>query len=635
MKVQRIKIGDWRNFKNIDISVPEQAPLICLVGSNGTGKSHIFELITACAVRTGLSAGADIPRGDPFADLIRDFAVTFHFPAGIIAALDSPFADPSTYVAWDRTLTVHGTTSRLEAGGISDQVQSVDFAHAAASLIRSSESVHCLALDADRSFPKTTIQPHEFADTFNDHWTQRSWTKGRAMQTTRSMYEEWTKYFLSNEGKSANDFHKDSRTAAENGQPQPAFVDVFATYKASLRKVMPHLVFAGVETSQKTIEFDTAGRRLGFDQLSGGEREIAFLVGQIDRFGLKDGLFLIDEPELHLNPELVRTWVNYLTSTVENGQVWLATHSLEAVEAAGENSTILIERDETSRTVSRATLLGNQPVLAALAKAVGSPAFSIASGRFVYIEGKEALGERDRFERVIGRVSGTQYIEAGSCNEVINRIKSIRSLAEASGQHIRTTGIIDLDWRDRTTASSLAATGLIVLPVHQIENFFIHPPSLEKVAEALGQTDFDVTAELQRASDARSGGWIMQYALYDQRELSDVAPAAWTAAYGLDWSNIADTPESALDLIVKLSGHDADTQKILHRRLVACAKVYGRKRATDDLWKVCEGKEVAKTVAASLGLRDAAALERAVIRQWSEWAAPIELCRLRTSLAAV
>ena len=79
--------------------------------------------------------------------------------------------------------------------------------------------------------------------------------------------------------------------------------------------------------------FDTTGLELSFHQLSGGEREIAFLVGQIDRFRLREGIFLIDEPELHLNADLIRAWVSYLTSTVSVGQIWLATHSLEAVEA--------------------------------------------------------------------------------------------------------------------------------------------------------------------------------------------------------------------------------------------------------------------------------------------------------------
>src|SRR5690606_403712 len=97
----------------------------------------------------------------------------------------------------------------------------------------------------------------------------------------------------------------------------------------------------------------------------------------IDRFGLKQGLFLLDEPELHLNADLIRNWVTYLTGTVESGQVWLATHSLEAVEAAGQVATFVLERNEQTRRVDRLSRLDTRPVLSALSRAVGTPAFSI------------------------------------------------------------------------------------------------------------------------------------------------------------------------------------------------------------------------------------------------------------------
>jgi predicted ATPase len=57
--------------------------------------------------------------------------------------------------------------------------------------------------------------------------------------------------------------------------------------------------------------FDSSGVHLPFAELSDGEREIAFLVGQIERFKLRRGLLPIDEPELHLNPDLLRTWLQF------------------------------------------------------------------------------------------------------------------------------------------------------------------------------------------------------------------------------------------------------------------------------------------------------------------------------------
>jgi predicted ATPase len=138
------------------------------------------------------------------------------------------------------------------------------------------------------------------------------------------------------------------------------------------------VIFTGVESKGRTLLFDTTGLELSFSQLSGGEREIAFLIGQIDRFGLRQGLFLLDEPELHLNADLIRAWVAYLTGSVQTGQIWLATHSLEAVEAAGQEATFVLERNEDTKRVDTLARLDTRPVLSVLSRAVGTPAFSIS-----------------------------------------------------------------------------------------------------------------------------------------------------------------------------------------------------------------------------------------------------------------
>jgi len=88
---------------------------------------------------------------------------------------------------------------------------------------------------------------------------------------------------------------------------------------------------------------------------------------------------LVDEPELHLNPDLLRIWLAFLRDTILDGQVWFATHSLEAVEIAGPESTFVFERDQGTRLVSNPRILSGRPVLSALSAAIGSPAFSCRS----------------------------------------------------------------------------------------------------------------------------------------------------------------------------------------------------------------------------------------------------------------
>ena len=225
------------------------------------------------------------------------------------------------------------------------------------------------------------------------------------------------------------------RLARANEQPEPSFVDPFLNYRDRLRKVLPHLQFLGIQSSgpERTVRFDSAGLELNFSQLSGGEREIAFLTGQIDRFRLQHGLMLVDEPELHLNPDLLRIWLAFLRDTILDGQVWFATHSLEAVEIAGPDSTFVFERDQGTRLVSNPRILSGRPVLSALSAAIGSPAFSLSKLHFVFIEGDRQSRERERFYSVCGLPERNRFLEAGGCEEVVRRFGMVRELAARRG----------------------------------------------------------------------------------------------------------------------------------------------------------------------------------------------------------
>ena len=75
MQIQSLTVGSWRNLEGIHIDVPLDAPLICLVGENGTGKSNLLELLSAVAARLGLSPGVQNNRGDPLGEP-HDIAAT-------------------------------------------------------------------------------------------------------------------------------------------------------------------------------------------------------------------------------------------------------------------------------------------------------------------------------------------------------------------------------------------------------------------------------------------------------------------------------------------------------------------------------------------------------------------------------
>lgn len=644
MRIRSIAIDRWRHLSNIRLHLDDDAALVCIVGANGTGKSHLLELVAACAHRLGLSQGVDIPRGDPFSDE-HELSLQFYLAPGVSSAVDEGLSSHVDFASWDRTLTIQSvrgpgrSSTRIDAGGIPSERQE-QFARDIVQRLNSSQSVHFLSLDADRAYPKKNVNINEIAQAYETDWAGAEYTRGRSFRSTTTLYDEWLKYFLAQENQSGSKLMQEMRRAKKSGAKPPVFTDHFEAYATALQKVLPQLVFTGVDSKQRTLLFDTTGLHLTFNQLSGGEREIAFLIGQMDRFGLRHGLLLIDEPELHLNADLIRTWVSYLQGTVETGQIWLATHSLEAVEAAGQKATFVLERNESTRKVDRLARLDTRPVLSALSRAVGTPAFSISQLRFIFVEGEEGVGERERFHRLAGAPQNVRFMECGSCNEVVRRVLNTKALAKEAEAGIRIGGVVDRDFRsDGEVAALIAQSNVLVLGTHEIENMFLHPPTL---AHLLEQNGLDATSPkdlIRNAADGRAGAWIFQYALASRnaKSLPELPPSAKDRAKSLSWQDFTTDREQTISALTVASGFDQFNQAKLAAILDVAVEAYERRRTEDDFWKKCEGKQILNTIARHCGFADSAALSQAAFAVWrsTRVAIPEALVELRAYVSGL
>ena len=463
MRIQRISIAHWRHFENLSFEIPNESPIVCLVGSNGSGKSQLFELIGAAANRIGLTPGSESTRGNPFAE-DAEFEIDFQITPNVIPRIEVLNQPENSlheaYSTWDRRLLLrhsHVSGTSITAGGVPVNL-GPQFASTVIELLRDSKAVHYLSLDADRAYPKVQVQSHEVGAIFERDWQLTS--KDSSYRLTRNLYDEWLRYLLATENREGNLLVESIRRAREIGAPEPRFDDPFEGYKAAVKGVLPHLLFVGVDARTKSVHFDSTGIPLNFDQLSGGEREIAFLIGQIERFALRKGLLLVDEPELHLNYDLLRAWIGFLRASVEEGQIWLASHSLEVVETVGTRSTFLLEREVSTRKTKKIAVLADQPVVSTLSRSIGSPAFSLSNIRIALIEGETQIGERERFRMICGDPLDVRFIESGSCREVIRRRDDLRSIAAGVDQTIRVGAIVDRDYRSVGDIANLKARGV-------------------------------------------------------------------------------------------------------------------------------------------------------------------------------
>ncbi|WP_288900253.1 AAA family ATPase [uncultured Sneathiella sp.] len=642
MRIRNIKIRTWRHFENIEISLGEEKGLVCIVGANGTGKSHILELIAACAHKLGLSTGVDIPRGEPFKD-DHDFTLQIHIAEGIVDLIDKDLAQIPGFLQWDRTLTLasHRTDKsesiKITAGGIEDDSEKENVAAHIIGALRNSNSVHFLSLDADRAYPKKNINVNEAAQAYDTDWSTTEFTRGRSFRPTKTLYDEWLKYFLAKENQAGTKLMQEMRRAKEAGSKPPDFNDHFENYSNSLKKVLPHVLFTGVDTKLRTLTFDTTGLRLNFDQMSGGEREIAFLIGQIDRFGLRNGLLLVDEPELHLNADLIRMWVSYLTGTVETGQIWLATHSLEAVEAAGQEASFVLERDEETRKVNSSARLDERPILSTLSRAVGTPAFSISKLIFVFVEGEESVGERERYRKLTALPPNVRFLECGSCNEVFRRVAAVKALANESESGIRIGGIIDRDFRTKSEVTALEEEyGVFVLPVHEIENLFIDPITLNILMTQNGIKNLTPLEIIRNASDSRAGSWIFQNMMAGNlaKSLPEIPTPVKDHVKTLSWAEIDGNEQKVIEKAIDLSNYEFALQNKLESLIKVSVRSYRRKRDYNDLWKISEGKQILNQIARDIGFSSVRTMTNAVYVIWERKGAKLsnEMRKLRSYL---
>lgn len=640
MRIQYIKIDRWRNFQGIEFSPPESAPIICLVGANGTGKSQILELISACAQRIGLTPGNETSRADPFSE-DASFAVKFLISPNTILTIDNsdfPESLKREYEAWDRTLIVASgaASGKLSAGGVQSGVAE-HFANLVIQRIRNSASIHYLKLDSDRAYPKVDVPPHQIGDAIARDWEITN--KQSSFRLTRNLYEEWFRYMFGRENQENNRYVQKIRLARETGAFEPKFVDQFESYKEAVQKILPHLLFLGVDTQNKEIRFDSTGTELSFHQLSGGEREITFLISQIDRFALKKGLLLVDEPELHLNYDLLRSWIGFLKDSVEEGQIWLATHALEVVEVTGQEATFILERAEQTRHIIATYPLSSQPIIATLSRALGSAAFSISNLSFVLIEGEEEIGERERFRLLCNVPSHVRFLESGDCKEVIRRVSTLQFLAATSGQNIRVGGIIDGDWRPKQEREELEKKGLFVLGVHEVENFFLNPATLKELMVSIGGEPTEVEALITRAADRRAGAWIFDSARTNRlfRDYPEPPKAVRELVHTIRWENFSAAEGKCEEIAGAYDELNAEQQDKLKKHLIASARSYNRKRENGDLWRACEGKQIFRALVLQLGFADEDAAERAITAVWKRRPdlVPVELAELRDYVNAL
>lgn len=238
-------------------------------------------------------------------------------------------------------------------------------------------------------------------------------------------------------------------------------------------RLLPHRV---LHISGDDIHVSVPGRSDYYkaSDMSDGERAIFYMIGQA-LMAAENSLLIVDEPELHVHRSIVAKLWDELEGVRQDCAFIFITHDLEfAASRVAQKFSIrdydplpawTIERvpDESGFDEQLTTLIlgSRRPIL--------------------FVEGTD-----DSLDRAVYRCCYPEWtvIGRGSCEEVVHAVVTMRRNAELT--RITCAGLVDADHYEPDEISRLAALGVAVLPVAEIENVILLPAVSRAIAEADG-----------------------------------------------------------------------------------------------------------------------------------------------------
>jgi predicted ATPase len=255
------------------------------------------------------------------------------------------------------------------------------------------------------------------------------------------------------------------------------FEEIFGTVLRGRR-----LDFVGInERGTLSIKVaDTAtGRTFDIDGMSSGEKGLILTFLLMSRSMARDGLLLLDEPELHLNPAVCKDVLGFLVAKYavpKNLQILICTHSPEILASAFDQKNCALFHLRSETEITKVRFQDENEVASALQRLGSSQSESLLYRGTVFVEGPTdvdllELGFPAAFNRY-------RIKDLGGRSEVEKEIKRLQK-GESEGQEFPLTlFIFDLDKAPSTLQDSKLVKTL-QWRRRTIENYFSTLTSLQ------------------------------------------------------------------------------------------------------------------------------------------------------------
>jgi hypothetical protein len=508
-------------------------------------------------------------------------------------------------------------------------------------------------LKADRFYPPERFQwqnrlfAHEQMATREHVWSMGF---AAAENQYRDMYDHLVQlryHYFHTLGEFQDAMERGEATTAE----KPA--DPIIPYGNLLGLLLPGYSFGRKKESEPTNLFVQLPNSevITFHELSSGEKEVFFLLSFFIRQGVEHSVIAIDEPELHLHPELARRLVRLMLSVKPGNQIWLATHNGEIIDEAGRDKTYYIgRRDDRSEVVP-----GSEEPAAAvqLRSLFGVSGYIGVAKNMVFLEGEGASADRKAFGWLFGEKAGSvKLIPAGGVDNHLRINAAVLAILESTFGVCQFYLIRDRDYLTPEMADAYANRSrgrLHVLMRNQIENYLLNADLICKVlGEQYNQTlsVADINQRLRNIARAISGEVLRDMTAFRLNMLfrpQDFSlgkffekTAVLDSSYARIPEKIAEFDKKLLETVERVK-RATDTAATSAATLIEAYKAEVERAVKDDCWQIVfPGKTLLSGFAQEMGLKGDVGFMNSLIKEMaaSEEFIDHELMLLRATVLA-
>ncbi|MYA46400.1 MAG: AAA family ATPase [Acidobacteria bacterium] len=307
--------------------------------------------------------------------------------------------------------------------------------------------------------------------------------------------------------------------AEKAGGRQGAAAELTTTLRSIFHELIPGKQFDGpTPTPTGELEFPvrTAGTSHDLNELSSGEKEIVFGYLRTRARAARNSVIIVDEPELHLNPAMIRglpaLYQAHIGSALNN-QIWLVTHSDVFLRTAFYDSDMELfhmavgVREPGRNQITRISQTSEFD--RACIELIGDIANYRPDQPVLIVEGQQQFDILVLRRLFADSLKGVNVLEAGGKSQVQQRQKSLQKSARQSGQTKTVLSITDSDGDE----VSDEGRGQYQWPAYHIENYLLEPKYIGLAIDSItakrpGTTSLHYVGQLLQTSKKEAASEI-------------------------------------------------------------------------------------------------------------------------------